>query len=174
MRVIAAGMNALDAACALILECRQALESRGLQQWDARYPDRSFFQEAIVHGQLFVLSDEGQISGVVVLDERQAPEWASVDWQGQDGAVLVIHAFAISPRVQGRGHGAALLEFCEDFAGTRNYTGIRLDAFSENTGALRFYERHGYAYRGEVRFAFKPEGHQQYHCYEKSLLPGRG
>jgi len=174
MRVTAAGMNELDAACAVILECRRTLESRGLQQWDARYPDRSFFQEAIGRGQLFVLSVEGQVSGVVVLDERQAPEWASVDWQVQDGAALVIHAFAISPCVQGRGHGTALLGFCEDYARTRDYAGIRLDAFSENAGALRFYERHGYAYRGEVRFAFKPEGHQQYHCYEKSLLPDQG
>lgn len=172
MQVKAASLNELDDACAVIRECRQALESRGLLQWDGRYPSRSFFQEAVASGQLFLLSDEGQISGVVVLDERQAPEWSSVDWAGQDGTALVIHAFAISPHVQGRGHGKALLEFCEGFAKTGNYASIRLDAFSENTCALRFYERHGYSFRGAVRFAFKPKGHQQYHCYEKSLLPG--
>jgi ribosomal protein S18 acetylase RimI-like enzyme len=72
--------------------------------------------------------------------------------------------------VQGRGHGRTLLNYCEEFAKKRSYTSIRLDAFAENSTELQFYERHGYIFRGEVRFAFKPVGHQRYCCYEKSLM----
>ena len=57
--------------------------------------------------------------------------------------------------------------YCELLAGRQGYDVIRLDAFSENPDALRFYERRGYKFRGRVRFVCKPEGHQEYICYEK-------
>lgn len=169
MRAAAADPDDLDAACAVIGECRKALEARGLLQWDAEYPGRGFFQEALTAGNLFVLSDAEGISGVAVLDGFQPPEWSSAAWNHRDGPFLVIHAFAVAPRVQRCGHGKLLLACCEDVARKRGCGSIRIDAFSENSGALRFWEQHGYRFRGEVRFASKPAGHQRYYCYEKSL-----
>jgi ribosomal protein S18 acetylase RimI-like enzyme len=169
MRVTAASKEELDEAFAIIVACREALEAQGLLQWDAQYPSRSFFEEAIAARNLFVLRDEGRIKGVVVLNECQPPEWNTADWHEPAAGCLVVHAFAIAPRIQGHGHGRALLKFCEDFARKAGHTSIRLDAFPENAIAVRFYERHGYLFRGEVRFASKPAGHQKYFCYEKPL-----
>ena len=169
MRIAAANENDLDAAFAIIGACRKALEARGLLQWDAQYPNRTFFAEAIAKRNLFVLRDEDRIKGVVVLNEWQPPEWGAADWHEQEAHPLVIHAFAIAPQIQGNGHGRALLKFCEDFARDHGYTSIRLDAFPKNTIASRFYERHGYVFRGAIHFASKPVGHQEYFCYEKSL-----
>jgi ribosomal protein S18 acetylase RimI-like enzyme len=114
--------------------------------------------------------DEERVKGVVILNEWQPPEWNAAAWREKEPGFIVIHAFAIAPHIQGHGHGRALLNFCENFAWKSNYTSIRLDAFSENSTALKFYERHGYSFRGKVRFASKPAGHQQYYCYEKSLV----
>jgi ribosomal protein S18 acetylase RimI-like enzyme len=169
MRAAAAGPDDLDAAWAIIGDCRKTLEARGLLQWNAEYPSRAFFKQALAAGNLFVLSDAEGISGVAVLDGSQPPEWASAAWNHRDGQFLVIHAFAVAPRVQRCGHGKMLLACCEDVAKQRGCASIRIDAFSENSGALRFWERHGYRFRGEVRFASKPAGHQRYRCYEKSL-----
>ena len=174
MHVDAAGPDDLDASCKVIDACRNALETQGLLQWDAQYPSRSFFGEAMVAGNLFGLSDAGTIGGVAVLDASQPPEWSSAAWSHQEGAFLVIHAFAIAPHLQGRGHGEFLLAFCEDVARRRGCRSIRIDAFSENSGVLRFWKRHGYGFRGEVRFASKPAGHQRYYCYEKSLAQQSG
>jgi len=174
VRVVAATRDNLDAACAVIAECQEALAAQGLFQWDAQYPSRSFFREAIAAGHLHVLFDGDDIAGLAVLDGSQPPEWAAATWNHQDGPFLVIHAFAVSPRVQRRGHGGFLLAFCEDAARARGCRSIRIDAFSENAGALRFWEQHGYRFRGEVRFASKPAGHQRYYCYEKSLMPTAG
>lgn len=138
-------------------------------QWDARYPSRSFFRAAIAAGNLFVLFDEKEIRGLAVLDGDQPPEWSSADWVCRNGSFMVIHAFAISPDVQGRGHGKYLLAFCEDVAMKRGCSSIRIDAFSENSRALKFWERSGYSFRGEIRFASKPADHQSYFCYEKLL-----
>lgn len=133
------------------------------------YPSRSFFEESIAERNLFVLKDDGRINGVVVLNEWQPPEWSAADWHEQAAHPLVVHAFAIAPQIQGRGHGRALLKFCEDFARNQGYTSIRLDAFPENAIALRFYERRDYVFRGAVHFASKPAGHREYFCYEKPL-----
>lgn len=169
MRVAVASESELDAAYAVIIECREALEARDLLQWDPQYPSRSFFQEAVADGNLFVLREDKRVKGVVVLNQWQPPEWSTVAWHEQGPSFLVIHAFAIAPHFQRRGHGRVLLNFCESFAGKVGYTSLRLDAFSEHSAALQFYERHGYSRRGEVRFSSKPAGHQQYYCYEKSL-----
>lgn len=169
MRVAAASPDDLDAAWAIICECRAALEARGLLQWNAEYPSRAFFRDALAAGNLFVLSDREGICGVAVLDGSQPPEWSAAAWEHRDGPFLVIHAFAVAPAKQGGGYGHSLLTACEEVAGKRGCESIRIDAFSENAGALRFWERHGYCFRGEVRFTSKPAGHQQYHCYEKSL-----
>lgn len=171
VRVAAAGPDDFDAAWAIIGACRAALEARGLPQWNDEYPSRAFFRQALAAGNLFVLSDGGGISGVAVLDGSQPPEWSAAAWEHRDGPFLVIHAFAIAPGKQAGGYGNSLLMFCEGVARKRGCESIRIDAFSENAGALRFWERHGYRFRGEVRFASKPAGHQRYRCYEKSLEP---
>lgn len=169
VRAKAAGPDDLDAAWTVIDDCRCALEARGLPQWTAEYPNRTFFGEALAAGNLFVLSDGDDIAGVAVLDGCQPPEWSSTAWEHRDAPFQVLHAFAIAPRAQRGGYGKSLLAFCEDVARERDAKSVRIDAFSENAGALRFWERHGYRFRGEVRFASKPPGHQCYFCYEKLL-----
>lgn len=173
MHVAVADSRDFDAVCSVIDECRAALEARQLFQWDDKYPGRSFFRDAIEARNLLVLIESDRICGTAVVDGNEALEWASVAWQHRDAPFLVIHAFAIAPRVQGRGCGNSLLAFCEGVARKRGCKSIRIDVFPENADAVRFYERRGYAFRGSVRFTFKPVGHQTYYCYEKSLpAPG--
>lgn len=169
MQIAAVEAGRLDAAYDVVIECRLALAACGLFQWDERYPSRSFFHAAAAVGTLFALSDKEQIQGVVVLDESQASEWSAIAWRDSAGRPLIIHALAVAPSAQGRGHGRTLLTYCEEFATGGGYTSIRLDAFSENHAALSLYERHGYQRRGSIRFASKPLGHQKYYCYEKTF-----
>lgn len=170
MQIEAVERNGLNAAYSILLECNRALEAQGLMQWDSQYPSRAFFGDAITDKSLFALSDNRRMCGVVVLNESQPPEWSAAAWHIQEPPFLVIHAFAIAPNLQGRGLGQHLLHFCEARATERNYTSIRLDAFSENSAAVRFYEHQGYVFRGEVQFASKPPGHQRYYCYEKAVV----
>lgn len=170
MRAAIAELGDVEAICAIIAECRRALEAQDILQWDDQYPSRSFFQAAITAGNLFALREDGGVVGIAVLDDWQPPEWSTAAWRHRDESFQVIHAFAIAPRIQRRGHGTFLLNFCEDSARAHGCASVRLDAFSENVGSLRFYERHGYRFCGEVRFASKPSGHQRYFCYQKSLV----
>lgn len=173
MQITTATTTDLDAVCDVLNACRLDLEARGLRQWDAQYPSRSFIGDAIAAGSLSALRDSGRVCGVVVLDESQAPEWRGVAWRVRKPPFLIVHALAVAPDAQGRGCGRELLRFCENRGRERAYSSVRLDVFSENAAALRFYQRQGYVYCGEVTFGFKPPGHRLYHCHEKPLPRGR-
>lgn len=159
----------LDVIEDVVVQCREDLAAQGIPQWDPGYPNRAFFEQALAEDHLFVLTDEGDIKGVVVLDERQAEEWKPVVWQEGPGPFLIVHSLAVLPASQGKGYGRAILAFCEAFARVHGYAALRLDAFSENAVAVRFYERHGYRFCGKITLPFKPVGHQCYYCYEKRL-----
>jgi ribosomal protein S18 acetylase RimI-like enzyme len=169
MDFVRATAEQIDAIENVIVQCRDELAARGILQWDAQYPNRAFFEQTLADGHLFVLTEDGHIKGVVVLDESQAHEWNSVVWQDGPGPNLVVHSLAVLPASQGKGYGATLLGFCEAFARAEGYASVRLDAFSGNAAALRFYDRHGYTLQGEIDLEFKPVGHQRYLCYEKRL-----
>lgn len=169
MEFARAGAEQINAVEDLVNQCRDDLMARNIFQWDARYPNRAYFEQTLAAESLFVLTDADCVIGVVVLDEGQAPEWSAVDWQEGAGPILVVHSFAVLPSSQGKGYGATMLRCCEAFARNAGYRSVRLDAFSENEAALRFYVRHGYRFQGAIEFAFKPVGHQGYYCYEKRL-----
>jgi ribosomal protein S18 acetylase RimI-like enzyme len=163
----------IDAVVDIITQCQDELTTRGILQWDALYPNRTFFEQAVSEGSLFVMVEGEVVVAVAVLDERQATEWDAVVWQNVAGRNLVVHSFAVLPSSQGKGYGTTMLGFCETFAREAGYTDLRLDAFSENEAALRFYARHGYLFQGAIELTFKPEGHRTYFCYQK-LLAGVG
>ncbi|MFD3448229.1 GNAT family N-acetyltransferase [Microbacteriaceae bacterium 4G12] len=153
----------------LFINCKTELLNKNIFQWDDSYPNRSYVEESIEEEELFILKRNEKVIGAVVLNEWQSSEWEVIPWQHQDGMYLIIHAFCIDPMYQGQGLAKLFLQFWEQYAKEHGYNGIRLDAFSGNAVALRFYETNGYIKRGEVEFPFKPKGHQTYYCYEKVM-----
>jgi ribosomal protein S18 acetylase RimI-like enzyme len=169
VQLIRANHDHLGEVVELIWRVTESLTIQGIFQWDEHYPSRDFLREAIADENLYVFLADGKIVGSVVLDEWQAPEWDAIIWKPTDTPVLVIHALAIEPRLQGRGYGSALLRACERLAVENGYGVFRLDVFEGNPAARGLYERHGYKYRGQIQFCSKPAGHQTYACYEKIL-----
>ena len=65
---------------------------------------------------------------------------------------------------EGRGIARALMTFLESHAASSGYSSIRLDAFTQNPRAVRFYDRCEYRRAGQVRFR---KG--DFTCSEKEL-----
>lgn len=149
------------------LRSKKELDENGLLQWDDNYPGREYFEEQIGYGDLYCLYSDEQLSGAVTLNTWQSPEWGEIPWEYDEE--LVVHALFLDPLKQGNGLGTRFLEKCEEYAVENGYRSIRLDAYAHNEAANYLYEKLGYTYRGSVYFASKPEGHQEYRCYEKSL-----
>jgi ribosomal protein S18 acetylase RimI-like enzyme len=156
----------LDALMALVRDCIAGMRRRGIDQWDDVYPDRAIIERDLDEGAAFVATlREGPV-GMAVLNQRQDPEYADVDWL-YGGRPAVIHRLMVSPKQEGRGIARALMAYLEARARALGFDCVRLDTFMGNPKAIRFYERSGYRRAGQVRFR---KG--EFQCFEKRLLGG--
>ncbi|XXM70395.1 GNAT family N-acetyltransferase [Lysinibacillus sphaericus] len=162
-----ASIEQLDEIIEVYSRSKKDLDDSGLLQWNDNYPGREYFEEQIGYGDLYCLYSDGVLSGAVTLNTWQSPEWEEIPWEYE--GEMVVHALFLDPAKQGRGLGSRFLEKCEGFAAGQGYRSIRLDAYARNEGANSLYEKMGYTFRGSVYFSSKPEGHQEYRCYEKPL-----
>lgn len=90
----------------------------------------------VLDGQAWVLEDEGEPAGVLILEDA-------------DGALLLDNV-ALSPAAQGRGHGRALIAFAELEARRRGYAELRLYTNALMTENLALYGRLGFHETGRV------------------------
>ncbi len=155
-----------DEVFQLIMDCRKAMEEEGVFQWTDQYPTLKIISNDIQKGNLYRLTKNGKIAGVININELQDPEYKQVKWENSDVKIMVIHRLAVHPEFQKQGLAKRLMDFAENYAIENNYTSIRLDAFSNNPRALRFYENRDYQRRGEVFF---PGRELPFYCYEKIL-----
>lgn len=167
IQLIQATPQQIDTIMEIYVRCKKDLEESGLLQWSDQYPSREYFEEVLGYGNLYVLMVDGEVAGSATLNEWQSPEWSEIPWVL--GNEWVIHALFLDPLQQGKGLGTTFMEKCEELAKEKGYESIRLDAYSRNTGANSLYEKMGYEYRGSVYFTSRPEGHQEYRCYEKAV-----
>jgi GNAT superfamily N-acetyltransferase len=157
----------LDEVNEIYLKCRDQLIQNGIFQWDNQYPNKDYFKECIESKVLFVLMNDSEIIGHVVLNEWESGEWGIIPWK--ESKPIMIHSLMINPLFQGKGLGTVFVTRCEECAIEKGYNSIRLDAFSGNEKAIHLYNKLGYQKRGSVSFNSKPDGHQEYICFEKKL-----
>ncbi len=169
IRMVRAETCCLDEINALYKECTLYLLNSGIFQWDDIYPNLDIYKKAVAEKSLYKFVLNENLIGAVILDAKEAIEWALVNWRYSNSKALVIHALVIKPSVQGVGYGRKILKICEDYAIKEGYKSIRLDAFPENKSAVKLYENSGYFRAGKVTLGFKPINHQLYVCYEKLL-----
>ena len=164
--IVCASASHLDPAWDVLDRCRSALRARGIDQWDEVYPTRDTLAEDIQSARLFVALVGAECHGVVALDSRQEPEYASLPWRTGEPA-LVVHRLCVDPTVQRRGLGRRLMDFVETYGREKGYAGIRLDAYTGNPDSITFYRQRGYREVGQVFFPRRP---LPFVCFERSLL----
>jgi ribosomal protein S18 acetylase RimI-like enzyme len=150
----------------LIRNCIKTMESQGIYQWNEFYPTQEVIRDDIENETLHVLREDGDVLGIIVLNEEQPSEWGKVNWSTREGKVLAVHRLAVNPKWQQKGIGGRLLDFAEEYAVREKYSSIRLDTYSGNPIAICLYEKHGYKRVGQVRFSKRE---LPFYCYEKTL-----
>lgn len=81
--------------------------------------------------------ENGQILGSVYLEVK--------------GAKLYLGMFSVSPVLQGKGIGKALLAAAETQARKLNCHTITMSVIRSRTELIEWYERHGYTFTGEIQ-----------------------
>jgi ribosomal protein S18 acetylase RimI-like enzyme len=151
----------------LILDaCRTAMLAKGIQQWDESYPTLQLVEKDIAAGGMYSIYQDSILVGAIVMDEKQSPQYETVNWQLSQEPILVIHRLAINPSLQGNGLGKEAMEKAHEFATQKGYKNIRLDAYKRNEGLLNFYTKLGYQAVGEIPLEYTAG---PFVCFEKGL-----
>ena len=150
---------------ALIDRCREAMKGTGIEQWPDFYPDPDIVRGDIEAGSLWIVRKRGVIVAAATMDDRQPEQYAGVEWK-YGMPCMCIHRFAVDPLQQGTGLAGRFMWILELRAARMGAASMRLDTYSLNMAANKFYEGLGYIKRGTIHLPKKPE---EYNCYEKAI-----
>lgn len=154
--------------CHLITKrCANEMIKHCIFQWNESYPSKEILHKDIALQQLWKLTENNTIIGIIVLTKIEDKEYKSVKWLTENGNNLYVHRLAVDPIFQGKGYAQKLMNFAENYATTIGFNSIRLDTFSQNTRNQKFYEQRGYIKLEEIYFP--NQSNHPFYCYEKIL-----
>jgi len=167
VRIEKGPLNDLKELFQIYKNAKDVLEQSGIYQWTNNYPTISLIENDLRKGVLYILKNKNEIIGAINISEEQEAEYDKIKWEFKDTKVLVIHRLVIEPKSQRMGYAQLLMDYAENFAKEKNYTSIRLDAYSENEQIIEFYKWRNYLIRGTVHF---PERKKPFFCMEKEII----
>lgn len=135
------------------------------------YPADDFLRKSIVNGELYVLDGENGYTACVILNSAWNEGYEGCPWSvecGQD-EVLVPHALAVYPKVQGRGIGKAVVQDIIETAKTKGMKCIRLDVLRGNTAAERLYTGMGFQFVQAKEMFYEDTGWAEFMMFELAL-----
>lgn len=148
----------------LLQECRAHLETQGIKQWDDIYPTMAVVEADFRNDSIYITKVDGEVAGVVSFDDHGYMEYEAIDWKSKSAKHAILHRLSVRPRY--RGIAQSLMKFVHNQCLEQGYGSIRLDVYSGNEMAVRFYKKLGYELRGEVTFPRRP---LPFYCMEKEL-----
>lgn len=132
-------------------------------QWDNSYPNKNLILEDIKNGEFYIYKEQNEVAACICVNTEQHPTYKSITWTFT-GKVLVVHRLAINPKYQGKGLAIKMMKFVENEVSKKNYDGIRLDTFIENSIAINLYNKLGYNQLEKVHFK-----NRSYFCFDKKI-----
>lgn len=166
MTIHRATLNDIPGITEVIKEVVPLMNAAGNFQWDATYPNKQVFENDIAANQLWIAKVGDSVAGVAAITTDQDAEYADVGWDINELAI-VTHRLAVSPRFQGMGIAAALLEQAEQEAINRGISLLRIDTNASNQATQKLFPKLGYVFAGEIGLGFRPN--LRFYCYEKKI-----
>jgi GNAT superfamily N-acetyltransferase len=140
-------------------------------KWSEAYPNLEFIETSIEKGELYVLTDDNGVIASAVLNSRFDPEYSNVNWyvDAEPDEITVIHAFAVSSDMAGKGIGKEIFNQIKDEAMKNNQKAIRLDIIDGNYGAEEVFRKLGFEYVCTVEVFHEIVGLEKFQLYEYDL-----
>ena len=116
------------------------------------YPTRQTAISALERGDLFAYFYENEALGCAVINQIQAEEYKSINWEivARDREIISIHTLCVAPKATGRGIARAMLSFANSYGKSLGAIAIRLDTSKSNLPAQSLYKSFGFEERGET------------------------
>jgi len=109
MRIRPAYIEDLDVLYGIVRNATRRLDAQGIPQWDEIYPNREILEEDIERQEMCVIEVEGEVAGLIVINEEQPAEYSAVGWACA-GRALVVHRLTIAPAHQRCGLASLLMD----------------------------------------------------------------
>lgn len=135
------------------------------------YPADRFIEESIDNGELYVIRHFGGLSAGVILNSRWNEGYEGVPWSILCGSedVLVPHALAVHPLLQGQGIGKKVVRDIIDIAKARGMKTVRLDILDGNIAAEKLYTGMGFRFVQAKEMFYEDTGWTGFSMYEMIL-----
>jgi GNAT superfamily N-acetyltransferase len=160
LRVSAAEHRDIDTVLAILDEAATWLQENGIPGlWKPGGFSRQTFLDQISQEEVYIGWLDGKAVGTFVL------QWSDpLFWGARPPDAGYLHKLAIRPECHGRRIGLQMLRWAENKTRTMEKKFLRLDCAAEDMKIRRYYEREGFAYRGDI---VEPRGRAS--LYEKPL-----
>ncbi|MGA5818415.1 GNAT family N-acetyltransferase [Kitasatospora sp. NPDC094028] len=133
----------IDEVLSVLDEAGGWLHARGItDQWPPRF-DPAWVAEGIERGHTWLVTVGGKVSGTVTLDRADAL------WSDVGGEAVYVHRLAV--RRLAKGLGGLILDWAGEQARQHGVGVLRLDCVAHNPALRAYYERQGFAYRGDAQ-----------------------
>ncbi|WP_321385527.1 GNAT family N-acetyltransferase [uncultured Enterococcus sp.] len=136
------------------------------------YPVRETAVTGINEKSLYVVRQENQIVGSIILNHKAEPAYQQAKWSidADDKEVMVVHTFIVHPNFSKQGIGEKILLAACKLALEKQMKAVRLDVFRGNAPAIRLYEKCGFSYVDTVDLGLSDYGLDYFKLYEKNFL----
>jgi ribosomal protein S18 acetylase RimI-like enzyme len=142
----------IDAVHTLLAAAGARLAARGFPNWIPPYP-RERVAENVSDGIVWLVRDgvqgAGEIVATYVLRPIPTHPYAGIDWHAPNAIARYLNRLAVDPRHQGRGIGSWCLQHVAEQCASDGASAVRCDVLQANIPLRRFYERNGFAERGQ-------------------------
>lgn len=135
------------------------------------YPSDRFIEESIDNGELYVIRRCDGFSACVILNSRWNEGYEGVPWSIEcgNGDVLVPHALAVHPSLQGQGIGRKVVGDIIDIARASGMKTVRLDILDGNSAAEKLYTGMGFRFVRAKEMFYEDTGWTGFSMYEMIL-----
>ncbi|MGJ5711966.1 GNAT family N-acetyltransferase [Staphylococcus auricularis] len=158
----------LDSVLDLVEEAKAKMRDNNNTQWDDDYPLDTHFKKDIETDTLFVIDDDGEIYGFIVIDQQQADWYDKLDWPIDREGAFVIHRLASSSDY--KGGATELFNFAIDHALEHQIHVILTDTFALNKPAQGLFEKFGFTKVGEAEIDYHPfDKGEPFYAYYKTI-----
>ena len=147
--------------------CVKGMIDSDIDQWDTTYPNSNIIKEDINAKTYFIAIKKNKLIGGINIDSNQDKTYLTINWEDTSNLFLVVHRLAVRKEFWGEGVGKSLMIYAEKLVINKNLKSIRLDTYSGNPKAIKFYNLLGYKKLGEIDL--KPNKNK-YYCFEKKII----
>ena len=134
----------------LIQSAIVSMNEQNIKQWDEEYPSEEILSDDISKAQLYVGCVEDRIAVLYVLNEEYDEDYNTAHWRYEDKPYIILHRLCVHPDFQNQRIARKTMLQIENQVRSMGKEAIRLDAFSENSYALRLYDSLGYTRVGQA------------------------